>query len=203
MAEAFLRDTKVASCTDDRYQVVVPVDSKVLAKEVFQSPNGKPDCYIEQQPALPIETARRLSCSSKIVTALTHDGEPLNIDRSSRAIPTSIKRALAIRDTVCSFPGYDCHKNLDAHHIQHWAGGGQTSLNNLTNVCHYHHSLLHEGQYSVERLSDGTLLFKTPDGSAIVHRDTTKGTQIPATLNESWSWCGDSMDYGLHSSQED
>lgn len=196
MAEAFLRDTKVASCTDDRYQVVVHVDSKVLAKEVFECLDGKPDCYIEQQAALPVETARRLSCSCKIVTALTHDGEPLNIGRSSRAIPTGIRRALAIRDTICSFPGCDCHKNLDAHHIQHWANGGETSLSNLTHVCHHHHSLLHEGQYSVERLSDRTLLFKRPDGSAIVHRAATKGKQIPATLNEPWSWCGDSMDYG-------
>jgi hypothetical protein len=197
MAEAFLRDTKVASYTDDRYQVVVHVDSKVLAQEVFESPDGKPDCYIEKQVALPVETARRLSCSCKIVTALTRDGEPLNIGRSSRAISTGIKRAMAIRDKACSFPGCDCHKNLDAHHIQHWANGGETSLENLISVCHHHHALLHEGQYSVVRLRDGALLFKRPDGTEIVQQATTKGTQIPATSNEPWSWSGDSMDYGI------
>jgi hypothetical protein len=58
MAEAFLRDTKVASCTADRYQVVVHVDSKVLAKEVFETADGKPDCYIEKQVALPVEAAK-------------------------------------------------------------------------------------------------------------------------------------------------
>lgn len=195
MAEAFLRDTKVASCTDDRYQVVVHVDSKVLAKEVFKTNDGKPDCYIEKQVALPVETARRLSCSCKIVTALTRDGEPLNIGRSSRAISTGIKRAMAIRDKACSFPGCDCATHLDAHHIQHWANGGETSLSNLTSVCHHHHTLLHEGQFSVERLRDGALLFKKPDGAAIVHKDNANGKQIPTTSNEPWSWCGDSMDY--------
>jgi len=66
MAEAFLRDTKVASTTDDRYQVIVNVDSNVLAKKVFEKPDGTPDCYIDGQVALPVETARRLSCSCKV-----------------------------------------------------------------------------------------------------------------------------------------
>lgn len=197
MAEAFLRDTKVASCTDDRYQVVVHVDSNVLAKDVFENSDGKPDCYIENQVALPVETARRLSCSCKIVTALTKDGEPLNIGRSSRAIPTGIKRAMTIRDGSCCFPGCDCHIHLDAHHIQHWANGGETSLENLTSVCHYHHTLLHEGQYSVERLLDGKLLFKRPDGSIIEQlNEDIAGNAITSCTNEPWSWCGDTMDYG-------
>ncbi len=70
MAEAFLKDTKVASSTDDRYQVVVHVDSDVLSQKVFEKPSGEPDCYIDKQVAVPVETARRLSCSCKVVTAL-------------------------------------------------------------------------------------------------------------------------------------
>ena len=114
MAEAFLRDSKVASTTDDRYQVVVHVNSAVLAGDTFAKTNGEPDCYIEKEVAIPVETARRLSCSCKIVTAVINGSEPLNIGRSSRAIPAGIRRALAIRDGVCTFPGCDCHKHLDA-----------------------------------------------------------------------------------------
>jgi hypothetical protein len=66
MAEAFLKDTKVASHTDDRYQVVVHVDSEVLSQNVFEKTSGEPDCYIEKQVALPVETARRLSCSCQV-----------------------------------------------------------------------------------------------------------------------------------------
>ena len=198
MAEAFLRDTKVASHTDDRYQVVVHVDSKALSKEVFDSSDGKPDCYIEQQVAVPVETARRLSCSCKIVTALTQDGLPLNIGRSSRAIPTGIKRAMTIRDSACCFPGCDCHTHLDAHHIEHWADGGETSLDNLMQLCHYHHTLMHEGGFSVARVA-GELVFKMPDGSDLSQSPRLKTSDriLPLQAGDIWQWCGDSMDYSV------
>jgi len=197
MANAYLKDTKVACNTDDRYQVVVHVDSQVLSQQVFESTSGKPDCYIEQQVALPVETARRLSCSCKVVTALTKDGEPMNIGRSTRAISTGIRRALSIRDGSCQFPGCDCHTNLDAHHIVHWANGGETSLSNLIHVCSYHHRLLHEGQFSVSRLADGGLIFKRPDGTPIWPGQglSDKVKDIPSIDNQPWSWSGDSMDY--------
>ena len=200
MAEALLRDPKIASTTDDRYQVIVNVDSRVLAKEVFEKPDGSPDCYIDGQVALPVETARRLSCSCKVVTALTRGSEPLSIGRSTRAISLPINRALNLRDGCCTFPGCDCRRNLQTHHIIHWANGGETSLTNLTKVCHYHHQLLHEGQYSVERLSNRQLLFRRPDGSElhdvpVVARATTGSDDLPSTHAEPWSWCGDSMDY--------
>jgi len=165
MAEAFLRDTKVASTTDDRYQVIINVDSNVLAKKVFEKPDGTPDCYIDGQVALPVETARRLSCSCKVVTALTQGGEPLSVGRSTRAISLPIKRALKLRDGHCVFPGCDCHKNLDAHHIVHWANGGETSLEN---------ELRHQPAM--------------PD-------ETAAASDLPNTDAEPWSWCGDTMDY--------
>ena len=207
MAEALLRDSKVHCNSDDRYQVVVQVDSNVLSKQVFEKHDGSPDCFIDHQVGLPVETARRLSCSCKIVTALTDKSEPLSIGRSSRALSTPIKRALAIRDKCCVFPGCDCHRFLQTHHIVHWANGGVTSLENLIRVCSHHHSLLHEGQYSVERLMDGQLLFRRPDGRVLTHEpiDTddeeniheNKNPGLPMVANEPWSWCGDSMDYDL------
>lgn len=197
MAEAFLKDTKVASSTDDRYQIVVHVDSDVLSQNVFEKATGEPDCYIDKQVALPVETARRLSCSCKVVTALTREGEPLNIGRSSRAITTGIRRALAIRDGVCQFPGCDCQQHLDAHHIVHWANGGETSLENLIEVCHHHHTLLHEGQFTVARLADNTLVFKRPDGTQIHRGLVPTGEQVPETNEHPWTACGDYMDYAM------
>ena len=201
MAEAFLRDTKVASHTDDRYQVVVHVDSDLLSQNVFESTTGELDCYIEKQVALPVETARRLSCSCKVVTALTKQGEPLNIGRSSRAIPTGIRRALTIRDGRCQFPGCDCERHLDAHHIIHWANGGETSLDNLIELCGHHHRLMHEGQYSVSRQADSTLVFTRPDGSRIKQTvgfpDDAQVQVPPLTHRQPWSACGDTMDYSM------
>jgi hypothetical protein len=56
---------------------------------------------------------------------------------------------------------------VDAHHIEHWAHGGETSLRNLVQLCRHHHRLLHEGGYAVERGPDGRLTFRRADGRRI------------------------------------
>jgi len=99
----------------------------VLSQPVFEKPSGEPECYIDKQVAVAVETARRLSCSFKVVTALMRKGEPpstcatCGIGRSNRAISTGIRRALGIRDGVCQFPGGDCQHHLGAHHYEYGA----------------------------------------------------------------------------------
>jgi HNH endonuclease len=56
---------------------------------------------------------------------------------------------------------------VDAHHIHHWAGGGETSLDNLVVLCRHHHRLVHEGGFSVRRTPAGELEFRRPDGRLI------------------------------------
>ncbi len=56
---------------------------------------------------------------------------------------------------------------VDAHHIHHWADGGDTSLDNLTLLCTHHHTLLHEGGFSIHRDSGGGIYFRRPDGRVI------------------------------------
>jgi hypothetical protein len=36
------------------------------------------------------------------------------------------------------------------HHVQHWAAGGPTSLENLVQLCGRHHRDLHEGMLSIQ-----------------------------------------------------
>jgi hypothetical protein len=38
---------------------------------------------------------------------------------------------------------------LDAHHVEHWAEGGETRLGNLVLLCPFHHRLVHEEGYRV------------------------------------------------------
>ena len=33
----------------------------------------------------------------------------------------------------------------DAHHLEHWADGGATALDNLVLLCRRHHRKVHEG----------------------------------------------------------
>ena len=44
-----------------------------------------------------------------------------------------------------------CHESryVDAHHIKHWADGGETSLENLVTLYRFHHRQLHRGCYHV------------------------------------------------------
>ena len=82
--------------------------------------------------------------------------------------------------------------------IIHWANDGETSLDNLIQVCHYHHKLMHEGGYSVKR-EDGLLIFTSPDGTElkqVLHATTSEGTVRP-NHRYPWQWNGDSMDYSV------
>ncbi|MFW6202427.1 MAG: HNH endonuclease signature motif containing protein, partial [Gemmatimonadota bacterium] len=37
-----------------------------------------------------------------------------------------------------------------AHHVKHWAEGGETKASNLLLLCRFHHRLVHEGRWRVE-----------------------------------------------------
>jgi len=90
-------------------------------------------CAIEGGPAIAAESARRLGCdASRVVVSMDEQGEPLSIGRRSRTVPPAIRRALRRRDRGCRFPGCTQHRFVDAHHIEHWADGGETSLVVLT-----------------------------------------------------------------------
>jgi len=56
---------------------------------------------------------------------------------------------------------------VDAHHIEHWANGGETSLDNMVLLCSRHHQLVHEGGYSIHRDQHGSRYFERPDGRAV------------------------------------
>jgi hypothetical protein len=142
----------------DRFQVVVHVDAAALRDGVGESELG-------DGAPIAAETARRLACDAAIVPLLERGGRPLSVGRKTRSIPPALARALASRDRGCRFPGCTNHRAVDAHHIQHWANGGATSLDNLQ-LCRHHHRLLHEGGYTVTKAGAG-FVFRRPDGRQI------------------------------------
>jgi hypothetical protein len=129
--------------------------------------DGEGGCALEDGPALAPETARRLACDASLVRIRERDGKALSVGRKQRTIPPALRRALQARDRGCRFPGCTNHRFVDAHHIQHWVHGGETSVANLLLLCRRHHRLLHEGGYSVEPSSDGLVRFRTPWGDPI------------------------------------
>ena len=61
-------------------------------------------------------------------------GEILDVGRRTRTISPALRRALAARDRQCRFPGCQ-NRRCDAHHLEHWAAGGATALDNLVLLC--------------------------------------------------------------------
>ena len=113
-----------------------------------------------------METVRRLACECSVVVSEDEDGNPLDIGRKSRVIPPSMHRALRARDEGCRFPGCTHKHFVDAHHIEHWAKGGETKLTNLVQLCRTHHRMVHEGGVSIG-VSCGKPLFTLADGRVL------------------------------------
>ena len=51
-----------------------------------------------------------------------------------------------------------------AHHITHWAHGGETAMDNLVLLCPFHHRAVHEGGWRVEMDKRGVPNFFNPLG---------------------------------------
>jgi len=213
-ADALARvvDGFLASVTNDltggdRYMVNIHTEIETLKQD-----GQGAESEIEDRDHVPAETSRRMACDCSIVHwQEDKQGEPLNIGRKTRSIPPAIRRALKRRDQGCRFPGCTCKRFVDAHHIQHWADGGETSMGNLVLLCRTHHRLVHEAGYGVQIETGRAVVFSLPDGKIIPQGPDTRfrgnvvaiksgnresglkifpGTSIPA-------WYGDHMDHGM------
>ena len=145
------------SILGERPHVVVTLDLEALEGRAGRS-------ELQDAGAVTPESARRIACDARVSRVIT-DGEsqPLELGRSRKLIPPALRRAVAVRDRGCRFPG--CGRPpgwCDAHHVRHWADGGETSLGNLVLLCRPHHRAIHRG-FGLEMV-DGVPRFSRPDG---------------------------------------
>ena len=162
MAETFLKSGAMEANGGDRHQLVVHVDAETLQHRTAGC------CEIEDGPSIPAETARRLACDASVVAIVEdEEGDPLNVGRKTRTISTPLRRLLNARDRGCRFPGCANNRYVDAHHVQHWADGGETKPSNLVSLCRFHHHAVHEGGIEVQGLDDGALRFVKLDGTSV------------------------------------
>jgi hypothetical protein len=165
VAESYLNNEPASSSTADHYQVVVHVSAETVKREAdvtaeTSSYINADLSHIEDGPHVTAETSRRITCDCSIIGMVEdEEGEPLSVGRKTRAIPPAMRRALRGRDKGCRFPGCTNTHFIDGHHIQHWADGGETSLDNLVQLCRHHHRLVHEGGFNCERGADGKISF--------------------------------------------
>ncbi len=94
---------------------------------------------------------------------------PLDIGAVTDTIPVHLRRAVAVRDRCCRFPG--CTQPATAcqpHHIIPRSQGGPTSLTNLINLCAFHHLIaIHRWGWAITLHPDGTTTATSPYGQTL------------------------------------
>lgn len=164
LCRRWLDSTDRPSVAGERPHVVVTIDLESLEGRVGRR------CELEDVGAITPETARRWACDASVTRVITDArSQPLDVGRKSKVVPAPIRRAVAVRDRGCRFPGCDRPQGwCDAHHVRHWADGGETALENLILLCRPHHRTIHRG-FRVE-MADGRPVFTRPDGSPLEDR---------------------------------
>lgn len=208
IAESYLKHGEEELFAPERQQIVVHVDVQTLKN----STAGR--CELEDGPSLSAETARRLACDASLVTVIENEeGEPLSVGRKTRAISPALRRVLNERDRGCRFPGCPNTRYVDAHHIRHWAHGGETRPSNLVSLCRFHHRQVHEGRVAIDVLDDGALRFRKPSGESfesvapehslplanwreLVADNRRRGLSIDQRTATT-RWTGEAMDYQI------
>ena len=186
---------------NERCQIMLHVDINTLKGNQSSQPGC---CNVDNQQWVSTDLAKQLSCDASITTVLEDDkGNVLNIGRRSRTIPSTIQNALKLRDKSCRVPGC-CNTNyLDAHHIKHWANGGETSLDNLVMLCRHHHRELHKNAFSIAANND-ELVFITAKGKRLKESiypqfAESSMTELPKVQQDIVvnNWRGETIDYDM------
>jgi len=175
IAEAALHHRFDPGTPSERYQVVVHVDAAVLA-----DPDQRGESVLEDGDHVSAETSQRLACdATRVIMRHDTDGQISEVGARTRTVPPALRRALQCRDRGCRFPGCGL-RFTQAHHIEHWAQGGPTTLSNLALLCRRHHRSVHEDGFRVERLPSGELEFRRPDGRALPEAPTLPAVPVGA-----------------------
>ncbi|GAB2664813.1 HNH endonuclease signature motif containing protein [Gordonia jinhuaensis] len=142
--DALVQLASMTGSTIARAQVsmVVPADAPDLPRVAWMG-------------VVPTATAAVLACDAR-VEAIVVDGNnvPLAMGRGERTFSPAMKRALEIRDrgcVKCGAPAAWAH----AHHIRHWAHGGNTDISNACLLCPACHAAVHNDGWDVVIEFDG------------------------------------------------
>ncbi len=131
-------------------------------------------------------TARRVGCDADVTfVAVDDQGGARVLGRERRFFDWAQRKAMIARDgDRCPVPF--CDRPIawaDAHHLQPWATGGATSITNGALPCAGHHTMCHEGGWTLCRLPDGRYLFRHRNGKTIGPEPHPPGHHRPPPHN--------------------
>jgi hypothetical protein len=100
---------------------------------------------------------------------LTGPGLPLDLGAPTPIVPPHLRRAVALRDRHCRFPGCEQPPSVcQVHHLIPRARAGPTALSNLALLCRFHHlTVIHRWGWTLTCRTDGTTAADSPDGRTL------------------------------------
>jgi hypothetical protein len=105
--------------------------------------------------------ARRMACEASIIpVVLGGKSEVLDVGRKKRLHTKAQRIAMAVRDGGCIALG--CERPAawcQAHHLDPWSEGGQTSVERGGLLCTRHHTLIHHPAYAITHHLGGKVSF--------------------------------------------
>jgi len=124
-------------------------------------------CETDSGVEVPIETVRRLACAAGLIPVVL-DGQGVVLDegRAKRLATQEQRLALQAMHATCAEP--NCRVTFDdcrIHHLEPWAAGGRTDLDQLVPLCETHHHRVHEGGWTLTVGPDRTATWTRPDGT--------------------------------------
>ena len=100
--------------------------------------------------------------------------------RTIRTANRAQRRALALRDGGCVFPGCGAPVRwCDAHHFTEWQHGGTTDTANMALFCRRHHGVIHRTGWTATIDDHGDVTITTHTGTQLAgqrHGRTRDGT---------------------------
>ena len=157
LARRPLAGSKLGSTGGMRPHLVITASVETLA-----GVPGAPVAELQGSGPIANETLQRHACDATVSWLIGKAETDQETSHEHRKIPPSIRRALVARDKDCVFNA--CHRPpdwCDGHHLKWWTRGGETKLENLALVCGRHHTMVHEGGWTIERLG-GRWMTKPP-----------------------------------------
>ncbi|MDK8626411.1 HNH endonuclease signature motif containing protein [Corynebacterium appendicis] len=154
--------------------------------------NADGHAYMPVAPKVPSAALANLVANGlSRLNVCDSSGLILNVGRAQRlATDAQVNALMTMWGHQCAMPGCTHTRFIEIHHMEEWADGGNTDLDNLIPLCSACHSLVTDGWALIERHGK-QICFFMGDGSAYVsdnHSMTRRDDSlIPRPPVEDWA----------------
>jgi hypothetical protein len=159
--------------------VIITLDDTTLRNHQTGSPGG----MLSWVGPIARSTARRLACDADVtMVVIDSRGQAVAEAHERRYFSPAQRSAMIARDgDRCPAPY--CDRPIawsDGHHLTAWGDQGPTTVANGALPCAAHHTLLHEGGWSLHREPDGRYQMRHRNGKTIGPEPHPPGHHRPA-----------------------